>query len=37
MSLNLDQRFPRRRLAFFPSPLQKLDRLSAALGVEVWA
>ena len=37
MSLNLDQRFPRRRLAFFPSPLQKLERLSAALGVEVWA
>ncbi len=37
MALNLDQRFARRRLAFFPSPLQKLDRLSAALGVEIWA
>jgi len=37
MALNLDARFPRRRLAFFPSPLQKLDRLSDALGVEVWA
>ena len=37
MSLRLDSRFARRCLAFFPSPLQKLDRLSHALGVEVWA
>jgi 1-aminocyclopropane-1-carboxylate deaminase len=37
MSLDLDERFSRRSLAFFPSPLQKLERLSAALGVEVWA
>jgi 1-aminocyclopropane-1-carboxylate deaminase len=37
MTLDLDSRFPRRHLAFFPSPLQKLDRLSAALGVEIWA
>lgn len=37
MPLNLDTRFPRRRLAFFPSPLQKLDRLSSELGVEIWA
>ena len=37
MPLNLDARFPRRRLAFFPSPLQKLDRLSSELGVEIWA
>ncbi|MCP4327208.1 MAG: 1-aminocyclopropane-1-carboxylate deaminase [Alphaproteobacteria bacterium] len=37
MALNLDERFPRRRLAFFPSPLHKLERLSQTIGVEVWA
>jgi 1-aminocyclopropane-1-carboxylate deaminase len=37
MSLNLGERFPRRTLGFFPSPLQKLERLSGELGVEIWA
>jgi 1-aminocyclopropane-1-carboxylate deaminase len=37
MPLNLDSRFPRTRLAFFPSPIHKLERLSRELGVEVWA
>ncbi len=37
MTLNLDTRIPRRRLAFFPTPLQKLDRLSSELGAEIWA
>ena len=35
--LTLEDRFPRRKLAFFPSPLQPLERLSERLGVEVWA
>ncbi|MGI9384620.1 MAG: pyridoxal-phosphate dependent enzyme, partial [Methyloligellaceae bacterium] len=35
--LNLEDRFPRHKLAFFPSPLQPLQRLSERLGVEVWA
>jgi len=35
--LNLEDRFPRRTLGFFPSPLQPLPRLSQRLGVEVWA
>jgi 1-aminocyclopropane-1-carboxylate deaminase len=37
MALDLDRRFPRRQLGFFPSPLHRLERLSAALGIEVWA
>jgi 1-aminocyclopropane-1-carboxylate deaminase len=37
MSLNLDQRFARTSLGFFPSPLHPLKRLSRELGVEVWA
>jgi 1-aminocyclopropane-1-carboxylate deaminase len=37
MPLNLSARFPRTRLGFFPSPLHRLERLSQALGVEVWA
>ena len=35
--LNLEDRFERARLGFFPSPLQPLTRLSAELGVEIWA
>jgi len=37
MALDLKQRFPWRPLAFFPSPLHKLERLSHELGIEVWA
>ncbi len=37
MSLDLDRRFARLPLAFFPSPLHRLERLSRDLGVEVWA
>jgi 1-aminocyclopropane-1-carboxylate deaminase len=37
MPLDLDRRFPRRRLAFWPSPIHLLPRLSAELGLEVWA
>jgi 1-aminocyclopropane-1-carboxylate deaminase len=37
MALHLDSKFPRRRLAFWPSPIHPLPRLSAELGVEVWA
>jgi len=37
MPLNLDERFARVPLAFFPSPIHKLERLSRELGVEVWA
>lgn len=37
MTLDLDRRFPRRVLAFWPSPVHPLPRLSDALGVEVWA
>jgi 1-aminocyclopropane-1-carboxylate deaminase len=37
MPLDLKRRFPYRTLAFFPSPLHKLERLSRELGVEVWA
>ncbi len=35
--LDLDRRFPRRRLAFWPSPVHPLPRLSEELGLEVWA
>ena len=37
MSLDLPNRFPRHKLAFFPSPIHPLPRLSRELGVEVWA
>jgi 1-aminocyclopropane-1-carboxylate deaminase len=37
MALHLEQKFPRVSLGFFPSPLQPLKRLSAQLGVNVWA
>ncbi|HTU55612.1 MAG TPA: 1-aminocyclopropane-1-carboxylate deaminase [Acetobacteraceae bacterium] len=37
MPTSLLDRFARTKLGFFPSPLQKLPRLSAALGVEIWA
>ena len=37
MSLDLDRRFPRRVLGFWPSPLHPLPRLSQELGVEIWA
>ena len=37
MSLNLAQRFERYPLAYLPSPLHPLKRLSAELGVEIWA
>src|SRR3712207_3965766 len=37
MPLELDRRFARRRLAFWPSPVHPLPRLSEELGLEVWA
>jgi 1-aminocyclopropane-1-carboxylate deaminase len=37
MALDLQTRFPRITLGFFPSPIQLLRRLSADLGVTVWA
>ncbi len=37
MPLNLEERFARVPLAFFPSPIHKLERLSRELGIEVWA
>lgn len=37
MPLDLERRFPRRKLAFWPSPVHPLLRLSAEIGVEVWA
>ena len=37
MPLNLEQRFARVPLAFLPSPVHKLARLSRDLGVEIWA
>lgn len=37
MALDLESRFPRVNLGFWPSPVHKLPRLSAELGVEVWA
>jgi 1-aminocyclopropane-1-carboxylate deaminase len=37
MALNLEDRFPRVPLGFFPSPIQPLKRLSDALGISVWA
>jgi len=37
MPASLLDRFARTKLGFFPSPVQKLPRLSEALGIEVWA
>jgi 1-aminocyclopropane-1-carboxylate deaminase len=37
MALDLQTRFPRITLGFFPSPIQRLRRLSEDLGVTVWA
>jgi 1-aminocyclopropane-1-carboxylate deaminase len=37
MPLDLDKRFPRRQLGFWPSPIHPLPRLSQELGIEVWA
>ena len=37
MSLDLDRKFPRRLLGFWPSPVHPLPRLSSELGIEVWA
>jgi Lrp/AsnC family leucine-responsive transcriptional regulator len=37
MSLDLEKRFPRVKLGFFPSPLHKLERMSKDLGIELWA
>ena len=37
MALDLETKFPRRQLAFWPSPVHPLPRLSEELGIEVWA
>ena len=37
MALNLEDRFPRQRLGFFPSPVHPLRRLSQHLGIDIWA
>ncbi|ALZ84657.1 1-aminocyclopropane-1-carboxylate deaminase [Pseudomonas oryzihabitans] len=37
MSLDLEKRFPRVKLGYFPSPLHKLERLSKDLGIDLWA
>jgi len=37
MALDLEKRFGRISLGFFPSPVHRLNRLSDALGVSVWA
>jgi 1-aminocyclopropane-1-carboxylate deaminase len=37
MALNLQDRFPRTALGYFPSPIGPLKRLSAELGVSIWA
>ena len=37
MSLDLESRFPRMKLGFWPSPIHPLPRLSKELGIEVWA
>jgi 1-aminocyclopropane-1-carboxylate deaminase len=36
MNLSLE-RFPRRILGYWPSPIHRLERLSKELGIEVWA
>ena len=37
MPLNLENRFRRYRLAYLPSPIHRLERLSKELGTEIWA
>jgi len=37
MAQNPTDRFPRQTLGFFPSPLHRLNRLSAELGLDIWA
>lgn len=37
MPLDLEERFGRVALGFFPSPVHKLNRLSKELGIEIWA
>lgn len=37
MALELESRFPRINLGFWPSPIHPLPRLSKELGIEVWA
>ncbi len=37
MPLDLEAKFPRQPLGFWPSPIHPLRRLSQELGVEVWA
>lgn len=37
MTLDLERRFRRVSLGFFPSPIHRLDRLSAMLGLEIYA
>jgi 1-aminocyclopropane-1-carboxylate deaminase len=37
MTLDLAERFKRYPLSFLPSPIHRLERLSKALGIEVWA
>ena len=37
MALNLEGRFERYRLAYLPSPIHRLERLSKELGTEIWA
>ena len=37
MALDLESRFPRMKLGFWPSPIHPLPRLSKELGIEVWA
>jgi 1-aminocyclopropane-1-carboxylate deaminase len=37
MTLDLESRFRRMKLGFWPSPIHPLPRLSRKLGIEVWA
>jgi 1-aminocyclopropane-1-carboxylate deaminase len=37
MTLDLESRFRRMKLGFWPSPIHPLPRLSKELGIEVWA
>lgn len=37
MALNLEERFERYRLAYLPSPVHHLERLSRELGTTIWA
>jgi len=37
MALDLENRFGRISLGFFPSPIHRLNRLSDVLGISVWA